>query len=246
MALCFAWLREMGGLFVAWATAQPGGDLKAVERALDEEVARFIAKGPTKKELERVKTQERASMIRGIEEIGGFGGKADILARSEVYLGSPDAYKQSIARINAATTGNVKKSAQRWRDWAFSMQDKAAAGEATDADLSRVLEARSKALGDDLDAGRGALAMLESVRVSSSLLGGATTGSANLVGIGKRLVARGLSKFRSRHVAFVRQLVNDARETADIRSHVKRIWGYDMTEADTRLFLGLNELATRL
>ena len=37
------------------ATAQPGGDLAAVERAVDEELARLLAGGPEPDELERVK-----------------------------------------------------------------------------------------------------------------------------------------------------------------------------------------------
>ena len=34
-----------------------------------------------------------ARFIRGIERIGGFGGKSDILARSQVFGDSPDAYQ---------------------------------------------------------------------------------------------------------------------------------------------------------
>ena len=38
-------LREIGGLFVIQATAKPGGDLAQVERAVDEELARFLRRG---------------------------------------------------------------------------------------------------------------------------------------------------------------------------------------------------------
>ena len=110
----FAWLREIGGQFVVWATAKPGRDLAAVEKALDEEMARFLDKGPEKRELQRVKVQQRAAFLRGIERIGGFGGKSDILARSEVYEGSPDAYRQSLARIQAASRADVRDAARRW------------------------------------------------------------------------------------------------------------------------------------
>ncbi len=110
----FVWLREIGGLFVMWATAQPGQDLAEVERVMDEELQRFLDKGPTKRELDRVKTQDRAGFIRGIEAIGGFGGKSDILAQSEVYRGSPDAYKIRMNRIASATTKDVETAARRW------------------------------------------------------------------------------------------------------------------------------------
>src|SRR5438093_8474778 len=85
-------LREIGGGFVIRATAKPGGDLARVERAIDEELTKFLRTGPTASELRRVKTQSRANFIRGIERIGGFGGKSDVLARNEVFTGSADHY----------------------------------------------------------------------------------------------------------------------------------------------------------
>ena len=106
--------REIGSQIVMWATAQPGGDLVAVERALDEELRRFMAEGPTAAELERVKTQQRSAFIRGVERIGGFGGKSDVLARGQVYLDDPAAYKAEQQRVAAATTADVRDAARRW------------------------------------------------------------------------------------------------------------------------------------
>src|SRR3954464_2809963 len=85
-------LREIGGQLVVRATAKPGDDLARVERAIDEELARFIRTGPTAGELRRIKTQYRANFIRGAERIGGFGGKSDVLARYEVFTGNADNY----------------------------------------------------------------------------------------------------------------------------------------------------------
>lgn len=119
----FAWLSELGGRFVVWATAQPGQELGPVEEALDEELARFRAEGPTAEELRRVKTQRRANFTRGIERIGGFGGKSDILAMNEVYGGSPDFYKTTEARIASATGENLRSAAQSWlSDGAFVLE----------------------------------------------------------------------------------------------------------------------------
>src|SRR6266568_745869 len=79
----YAWTEEISGLFGIVVTARPDGDLAAIEKAVDEEVARFLAKGPTRAELERAQAQELAGFIRGSERIGGFGGKSDILAMNE-------------------------------------------------------------------------------------------------------------------------------------------------------------------
>ncbi|MBW2272708.1 MAG: insulinase family protein [Deltaproteobacteria bacterium] len=110
----FAWLRELGGLFVVWATVKPGGDLAEVERAIDEEMARLRAEGPSRDELARARMRYRADFIRGVERIGGFGGKSDVLARSQVYAGRPDAYRESLARVAAASEEDLQAAAQRW------------------------------------------------------------------------------------------------------------------------------------
>src|SRR5216110_2481704 len=107
-------LREIGGQLVIRATAKPSGDLARVERAIDEELARFIKSGPTASELRRVKTQSRASFIRGIERIGGFGGKSDVLAINEVYTGNAVNYLVTERRLAAATAADLRGVAARW------------------------------------------------------------------------------------------------------------------------------------
>ena len=106
--------REIAGQFVLIATAQPRGDLHTVEKALDEEVAKFIANGPTAAELERVKTEYRANFVRGMERVGGFGGTSDILARGQTFLGDPAAYKVQLERVQHATAAEIRDAARRW------------------------------------------------------------------------------------------------------------------------------------
>jgi zinc protease len=110
----YADLREIGGLFVIEATAKPGGDLARVERAVNEELARFLAQGPTPAELQRVKTGFRAGFVRGVERIGGFGGKSDVLAQGEVYAGKADFYKTRLRRVAGATAAQIRGTASRW------------------------------------------------------------------------------------------------------------------------------------
>ncbi|PWU06994.1 MAG: peptidase M16 [Terriglobia bacterium] len=106
--------REIGGQFTISAMARPGVDLARVEKAIDEELARFLAQGPTQQEVERVRTQYLANFIRGVDRIGGFGGKADVLAMSQVYLGDPGAYKVKLARVREATPAKLQNAAKRW------------------------------------------------------------------------------------------------------------------------------------
>src|SRR6185436_17577303 len=86
----------------------------AVEKAIDEEVALLLAKGPTPAELDRIRTTNYANFARGIERIDGFGGKSSILAESHVYGGSPDFYKTRLNWINGATPAEVQDAARRW------------------------------------------------------------------------------------------------------------------------------------
>ena len=107
-------LREIGGLFSIEATARPGIELGRVEKAVDEELARFLAGGPTPVELRRVKTQYRAAFVRGVERIGGFGGKSDVLAQGEVFAGRPDFYQVQLDRTAGASAAQILGSAKRW------------------------------------------------------------------------------------------------------------------------------------
>lgn len=105
---------SIGSQFIIQATARPGVALADVEAALNEELAAFLSDGPNPEELRRIITQEKAGFIYGMERIGGFGGKSDILASSEIYGGSPDAYLKSFRDKDAATPESVRQAAEEW------------------------------------------------------------------------------------------------------------------------------------
>ena len=107
-------LSEIAGTFNITVTAAPGVELGVIEKAVDEELARFLKDGPTSRELKRVKTQFEAGFIRGIERIGGFGGKSDLLACNSVFLGNPDYYKIRLQEVRDATAKQLQEVAQAW------------------------------------------------------------------------------------------------------------------------------------
>jgi zinc protease len=106
--------REIGGQFYVQVSARPGHTLDEVEKETNEELARFLKDGPTSEELQRVQTQYLANFLRGIERIGGFGGKSDRLAQYATYTGNPEGYKISLQRIHEATADDLKSAANRW------------------------------------------------------------------------------------------------------------------------------------
>ena len=111
---------ELGGNFVVTADVKTGVDPAKVEAIIDAELKRLLKDGPTAAEAERARTVFRASFIRGIERIGGFGGKADALAECAVYTGDPGCFRKSLAVYSAATPAQITATGKHWLsrgDW---------------------------------------------------------------------------------------------------------------------------------
>jgi zinc protease len=105
---------EIAGTFEITAYVKPGIESAVVNKAIEEEMDRFLDKGPTKKELERVKIQSLAGFVRGMESIGGFGGKSDILASNYVFHGDPHFYKAQMDRLKNVTRRDIVDTAREW------------------------------------------------------------------------------------------------------------------------------------
>lgn len=103
-----------GGQFVVYADAKPGVDEATLAAALDAEIAKFMAEGPTEDELQRATTSYAAGQIRGLEQVGGFGGKAPTLAEGLLYQGNPSAYKATLERAAAMTPAEVQAATAKW------------------------------------------------------------------------------------------------------------------------------------
>ncbi len=114
---------QIAGTFNIVGSARNGIALAKVEKAIDEELARFLKDGPTADELQIAKTRAFAGFLRGAERIGGFGGKSDLLAIGQVYGGDPGFYKKQLNWTQAATTDEVRATAQKWlSDGVFNLE----------------------------------------------------------------------------------------------------------------------------
>ncbi len=102
------------GLLSVGATVKQGGDLAVVEKRMDEVVAQLIAEGPTEDEVRRAVTSNLARTIRGLEQVGGFSGKAQTLAEGEVLAGDPDFYAREFETLAKLTPADVKAALGRW------------------------------------------------------------------------------------------------------------------------------------
>lgn len=106
--------QSLTGWFALWATARPGVELAEIERILDQEIARLATEGPTEEELERAKTKWETNFINGLERIGGFGGKSDLLNQYNTFLGDPGKFEEDLARHRQATVESVKQAVDKY------------------------------------------------------------------------------------------------------------------------------------
>jgi zinc protease len=103
-----------GSLVNIQADVKPGGDADALAKRLDEIVADFIKTGPTAEEVQRVAASTIAQQIDGLEQVGGFGGKATALAEGQLYTGDSNFYKTELQRLAATKPETVKAAMQKW------------------------------------------------------------------------------------------------------------------------------------
>ncbi|HEV7396844.1 MAG TPA: pitrilysin family protein [Pyrinomonadaceae bacterium] len=105
---------ELGSLIIITVTVKQDGDAAAAEREMDSVINEFIEKGPTAEELQRSSSRTLAGFLRGVERLGGFGGRSDVLAESMTYGGSPDAYLDGLEVMAKAQPADVRTSSQKW------------------------------------------------------------------------------------------------------------------------------------
>ncbi len=105
---------EYVSLFEVQVNVAPSADADAVSARLDALIADYIANGPTQDEVNRVAMSEVSGRIAGLEQVGGFGGKATVLATGELYSGDPSYYRTRLERLGAVTPESARAAMQQW------------------------------------------------------------------------------------------------------------------------------------
>lgn len=102
------------GQIVLYADLKPGVSEEELVAAFDAEIADFLANGPTADELQRAATTYAAGAIRGLEQVGGFSGKAPVLAQGLLYSGDAGHYKTELEAAAAITPEAVRDATAKW------------------------------------------------------------------------------------------------------------------------------------
>jgi len=102
---------RLGSVFELQATAKPGVKPEDLEKAINEELERLRAEGPTQAELDRARNVVETHAITSLERLGGFGGLADRLNQYNQFLHDPGYLPKDLARYDHATTADLKQIA---------------------------------------------------------------------------------------------------------------------------------------
>ena len=105
---------ELSGEFQIRLTASTSDQLESLEREVKRQIEQVMKQGPAPAELDQIKTELLSSLSSDLEQIGGFGGKAGLLAISEVFAGDPQHYRKAYQRMLDTTPAEVKAGCSRW------------------------------------------------------------------------------------------------------------------------------------
>jgi zinc protease len=94
--------------FVIMLTARPGVPLDRLKAIVDEELAALRRTAPSAREVQRVLNGIEASFYARMEEVGGFGGKADQLNAYLTKTGNPDYFAEDLSRYRPLTPADVQ------------------------------------------------------------------------------------------------------------------------------------------
>lgn len=101
-------------IFEITVDVKPGQDVDAVSRRLDEIVGDYIRTGPTEDEVRRAVMRTLSGRVEGLEQVGGFTGKAVALAEGMLYADNADFYRTQLEQAARITPEQVRAAMQRW------------------------------------------------------------------------------------------------------------------------------------
>jgi len=101
----------LGSVFQVTITVKPGHTPEEVEKAAQEELARYTAEGPTQAEIDAAQNSIYSNIATSLENLGGFDGIANRLNLYNHFTKNPGYLNQDLARYAAVSPATNKKFA---------------------------------------------------------------------------------------------------------------------------------------
>jgi zinc protease len=98
-------------VFSIEVVARPGVSTDTLKKEVDAVLEEIRKSGVTPDEVNRARTRFDTQFLAGLQSIGGFGGKADVLQNYNHFVGEPSYVAQDLARYEAVTPEQVKRFA---------------------------------------------------------------------------------------------------------------------------------------
>ncbi len=98
--------KKLAGDFSIVTTARPGVALDTLRLAIDQQVARLAAEGPTPRELEQARNAIEAGFLNRLEFVNA---KAEQLNEYYYFTGTPDYFQRDLDRHRAVTAADVRR-----------------------------------------------------------------------------------------------------------------------------------------
>ncbi|MGQ0649591.1 MAG: M16 family metallopeptidase [Gemmatimonadaceae bacterium] len=98
--------KRLDGDFALFATARPGKHLNEVKLAIDRQMARLAADGPTTRELEQAKNAFEARFLNRLESVNS---KAEQLNSYHYFTGKPDGFQAELDRMRSVSADDIRR-----------------------------------------------------------------------------------------------------------------------------------------
>ena len=106
--------QALGSNYLIIATARPGESLEKIQGVIDEELDKLRQAPPDAREMQRALNQIEANFYRGMERVGGFGGKANQLNSYYKAAGTPDYFQKDLDRYRAVTAKDIQAIVEKY------------------------------------------------------------------------------------------------------------------------------------
>ena len=108
------WSGEVCGLFSVVVTLIDPDNKEKAEKIIFEELAKLMKDGPEENELKSIVRRIEARTVKGLENLGGFGGVAGSIGMGNLIFGEPEYFVRDLENYAAVGPSDIAGALGRW------------------------------------------------------------------------------------------------------------------------------------